>query len=188
MSNGLARVAIASRQPSLVKSGSWIAQKRRAFLVGLVPALVVLAAITIAPALYLLVVSLTPLNLTMPQTAWNFSRPLDNYLQLPADERFVNSVWVQVKLSVLTVGLQLLAGLAVALILNTHSRFIEAVRTTFLVPMVLPPIVVASIWKVLYTPDVSPIYRLLATVGLRPGAMITSPDYALWGIVIADVW
>jgi multiple sugar transport system permease protein len=36
-----------------------------------------------------------------------------------------------------------------------------ATRTAFLIPMVLPPIVVALIWKILYTPDVSPLHRAL---------------------------
>ena len=45
----------------------WSARRKRAFVLGLAPALVVLAAITIAPAVYLVLTSLTPLNLTMPR-------------------------------------------------------------------------------------------------------------------------
>jgi multiple sugar transport system permease protein len=167
----------------------WAAQQRRAFLAGLVPALVVLAVITLAPAVYLLVTSLTPLNLALPeQTAWNFSRPWRNYAELLQDERFGNSVWVQVRLSAFTVALQILAGLGVALMLNARSRVLEAIRTTFLIPMVLPPIVVAIIWKVLYTPDISPLHRFLAFIGLPIPSLITSPQLALWAIAIADVW
>ncbi|MBA2450315.1 MAG: sugar ABC transporter permease [Chloroflexi bacterium] len=166
----------------------WAAERRRAFVLGLIPALAVLAVVTLAPAIYLVVTSFTPLNLTLPGTAWNFSDPLRNYEALLSDTRFHNSLFVQVKLSAATVVLQLLAGLAVALMLNTQSRFLEAVRTTFLIPMVLPPIVVAIIWKVLYTPDISPIHQFLAAIGRPAPAMITSPDYALWSVIIADVW
>lgn len=132
--------------------------------------------------------SLTPLDLTRPETAWNFSRPLVNYLELLQDRRFHNSLWVQVKLSAATVGLQLLGGLAVALLLNTRSRFLEACRTMFLIPMVLPPIVVAIIWKVLYTPDISPVLWALGSMGLPVPSPITEPHLALWAIVLADVW
>ena len=152
------------------------------------PALAVLAVVTLAPAVYLVVTSFTPLNLTLPATAWNFSDPVGNYLRLLRDRRFGNSVWVQFKLSFFTVVLQLLIGLAVAMLLNARTRFVEAVRTTFLIPMVLPPIVVAIIWKVLYTPDISPVHWFLKAIGHPMGAMITSPDYALWSIIIADVW
>jgi multiple sugar transport system permease protein len=184
---------IASSRPSVPRAAAaptgWAAQQHRAFLLGLVPALVVLAAITLAPAVYLVVTSLTPLNLALPeQTAWNFSRPWRNYAELLQDERFSNSVWVQVRLSFFTVVLQILAGLSVALMLNSRSRVLEAIRTTFLIPMLLPPIVVAIIWKVLYTPDVSPLHRLLAFIGLPIPSLITSPQLAIWAITIADVW
>ena len=66
---------------------------------------------------------------------------------------------MQIKLSFWTVSLQLLLGLGLALLLNIKSRLLEALRTVFLIPMVLPPIVVAIIWKVIYTPDISPMHR-----------------------------
>jgi multiple sugar transport system permease protein len=170
-------------------SGSAEAQRKRAFLLGLLPALVVLAAITIAPAIYLFVTSLTPLDMTRSEeTSLNFTKPWTNYAELYTDKRFHNSIWVQVKLSTVTVLLQLLMGLGIALLLNTPSRLLEAVRTTFLIPMVLPPIVVALIWKVLYTPDVSPIHRLFNFVGFPIESLITNPKLALWAIAVADTW
>jgi multiple sugar transport system permease protein len=169
-------------------SAGWQAEQRRAFLLGLAPALLVLAAITLAPAIYLVVTSLTPLNLINPESGLDFSDPPLNYREAFADPRFVNSVWVQVKLSLATVISQLLVGLGVALLLNARSRFLEAIRTTFLVPMVLPPIVVAIIWKVLYTPDVSPLHRALAFIGLPVSSLITDPDTALWAVAAAETW
>ena len=85
----------------------WEAARRRSFQLGLVPALFVLASITVAPGLFLLVTSLTPLNLAVPSTWFDFSYPLGNYVDLMADERFVNSVVVQLHLSTIGVALQL---------------------------------------------------------------------------------
>jgi multiple sugar transport system permease protein len=177
-------------RPRAARAGarSWAAQRRRALGLGLLPALLVLAAITFAPAVYLILTSLTPLNLTRPGTAWDFSTPGANFAELLADERFTGSVGVQVRLSVVTVLLQILAGLGVALLLHRRSRAVEAVRAAFLVPMVLPPIVVAIIWKVIYTPEISPLHRLLAAAGLPVGSLITHPTWALWAIALADVW
>jgi multiple sugar transport system permease protein len=186
--NMLSQYAGADGSAAQARQTPWQVQHRRDLLFGLTPALGVLAAVTLAPAVYLVVTSFTPLNLTLPATAWNFSDPFGNYLALVRDRRFGNSVWVQLRLSFYTVLLQLLIGLAIAMLLNVRARFVEAVRTTFLIPMVLPPIVVAIIWKVLYTPDISPVHWFLKWSGHPMGAMITSPDYALWSIVIADVW
>jgi multiple sugar transport system permease protein len=166
----------------------WAAQQRRAFLAGLMPALIVLAAITAGPALYLIVTSLTPLTPVNPDTAFDFSDPLGNYQAIVGTDEFWRSVWVQVELSSVTVVTQLLAGLGLALLLDRPSKFLEALRAGFLVPMVLPPIVVALIWKVIYTPDISPLHHLLAWLGVPIHSLITDPSTAIWAIAVADTW
>ena len=162
--------------------------QHRFFMFCVAPSLAVLAIITLLPALYLLATSFTPLNLTRPETQWDFSEPLISYRQLLVDDRLANSVWVQIKLSFWTVSLQLLIGLALALLLNIKSRLLEALRTVFLIPMVLPPIVVAIIWKVIYTPDISPMHGIFKAIGWNVPALITDPNWALTAIIIADTW
>ena len=162
--------------------------QQRFFVFCVAPSLAVLALITLLPSLYLLATSFTPLNLTRPETQWDFSQPFVSYGQLVSDSRLHNSVWVQVKLSFWTVVLQLLIGLGLALLLNMRTRLLEALRTVFLIPMVLPPIVVAIIWKVIYTPDISPMHGIFRALGLNVPALITDPNWALTSIIIADTW
>jgi multiple sugar transport system permease protein len=163
-------------------------QQRRFFVLCVAPSLAVLAVITLLPSLYLLATSFTQLNLTRPETLWDFSQPLESYRQLLSDSRLHNSLWVQAKLSFWTVLFQLLIGLGLALLLNMRSGLLEALRTVFLIPMVLPPIVVAIIWKVIYTPDISPMHGLFRALGWNVPALITDPDWALTSIIIADTW
>jgi len=163
-------------------------RQRLALLGGLLPAMVLLAALTLAPALYLFVVSLTPATPTNPSSLTDFSAPAQNYLSALADERFTESLWVQLKLSASTVIAQTVLGLGVALLLDRRARLVQALRTIFLIPMVLPPIVAALIWKILYTPDVSPLHRVLAAVHLPVSSLITNPHTALWAIAFADTW
>lgn len=166
----------------------WHQARRRAYAAGLAPALVVLAAITLLPLLALITTSLTPLSLTDPAGTFHFRDLLGNYRHLLEDERFLNSLWVQAKLSLVGVGLQLLIGLALALLLNTGTRLAGGVRALFLIPMVLPPIVVALIWKILYTPDISPMHALLEQAGLPLRSLLANAGTALWAIVAADTW
>jgi len=117
------------------------------------PAVVVLVLVTVLPLLYLVVTSFTPLDLTNPSSRrW---AGLTNYRQLAADGRFWNSVWVQ----------------GAALVLDRvapdghrlrhrapaeRAPALPRVGTRCLHrPMVLPPVVVALIWKILFTPDIS---------------------------------
>ena len=124
------------------------------------PALVVLAVITVVPALYLVGASLTPLSLVNPASLLDFSNPLRNYAELLHDP-VPRSLVMQLQLSSpdgdAAIGGRAGAGAAA----QRPCRFFEAMRTVFLIPMVLPPIVVALIWKIIYTPDISPLHRLL---------------------------
>jgi multiple sugar transport system permease protein len=174
---------------AVAPSGYTIARRQRlAVLGGLLPAMLLLAALTLAPVLYLFVISLTPPTPTNPASLTDFSSPAQNYLSALGDERFTESLWVQLKLSASTVTAQTLLGLGVALLLNRRARLVAALRTVFLIPMVLPPIVAALIWKILYTPDISPLHRSIAALGLPISSLITNPDTALWAIAFADTW
>ncbi len=169
-------------------AGGWQAERRRAFAFGLAPALAVLLVITLLPAAALLVGSLTPLSLTDPAGTFRFDDPLVNYRHLLEDERFLGSIGTQLQLSVASVALQLGVGLGLALLLDGRSAVLRATRTVFLIPMVLPPIVVALIWKIIYTPDVSPVHRALEAAGWPVRSLIANPDTALWAIAFADTW
>jgi multiple sugar transport system permease protein len=165
---------------------SWSRTRRVVFVAFLVPAVTVLFLVTVLPLLYLVATSFTPLDMTNPGSLrW---AGLTNYRQLAADGRFWNSVWVQAQLSFWTVTLQMGIGFAIALLLNGRMRFLELVRTTFIVPMVLPPVVVALIWKILFTPDVSILDWALGLVGLPQPAWLADPRLALWAVIVADVW
>ena len=164
------------------------AERRRFNRWALTPSLIILFLIAVVPALYLLAASFTPFQLTTPGSATDFSTPLRNYRLLPGDPRFVNSLFVQAKLSFWGVLFQVLLGMLLALLLNVQSRFVEFARTFFLIPMVLPPIVVAVIWKLIYTPDISPLYYAAGLLNVTLPSLTSSVDFALMSIIIADTW
>jgi len=154
----------------------------------LAPSLVILFVIAALPALYLLAASLTPFQLVNPGSSTDFSEPLRNYRLLPGDPRFINSLIVQAKLSFWGVLFQVLLGMLLALLLHTRSRFVALARTFFLIPMVLPPIVVGVIWKLVYTPDISPIYYVAGLLHVTMPSLTSSVNFALTAIIIADTW
>ncbi len=163
-------------------------RRTRFFWILLSPALAVLAVVTIVPFFFLVTTSLTPLNLARPATWWDFRAPLANFAELVSDHRFLDSIGVQLRLSIFTVSFQMLLGLGAALLLNSRLRFLEAIRALFIIPMVLPPIVVAIMWKVLFTPDISVLNWLLGMLSLPQPAWLADPRLALPAIIIADIW
>ena len=165
---------------------SWIRTRRRVFGVFLAPSLAVLVLVTLLPLVFHVATSFTPQDMSNPASLrWS---GLTNYRELTRDGRFWNSVWVQARLSFWTVSLQLVVGLAIALLLNGRMRLLGLVRATFIVPMVVPPVVVALIWKILFTPDISILDWALGLLRFPQPAWLVDPEFALWAIIIADVW
>ncbi len=174
--------------PKLGLARRFDGQRRQFYNRLLLPAMVTLMVVTLLPTIYLFVVSLTPLDLSRPETVWDFSQPFAQYRTVLEDPRLHNSLWVQAKLSFWSVVFQVALGFLFALLLNVNSKVLLALRTVFLIPMVLPPIVVAIIWKVLYTPDISPMHWAMESMGFVIPSLITDPGWALTAIIIADVW
>ena len=169
-------------------SVTWHTRQRNAYLLGLTPSLVVLIALTLVPAVALVITSLTPFSLTQPQTSFNFAQPLQNYQQLLHDDRFLHSLVTQIKLSLVSVFFQVLIGLLLALLLNGRTWILQGARTLLLIPMVLPPIIVALIWKIIYTPDISPLHQVLEMLGYPLDSLLANPSTALWAVAVADIW
>jgi len=169
---------------------AWDTARRKFYTTLLLPAVIILTLITLLPVLYLIATSFTP---------WDLSRPgslefigLRNYARLLfEDERFWHSVWVQVKLSVMTVPLQVIIGLALAiyLYLQQQVRQLMAVfRNIFMIPMVIPPVVAALMWRILFTPQVSIVIWGMGVLGLPRTAWLGHPTLALVAIAIGNIW
>ena len=94
----------------------------------LAPSLVVLVVIAGLPALYLIVVSLTPFQLVKPGSASDFSAPLPELSSARRRSALPQFAAGQAKLSFWGVLLQVLFGMLLALLLHT-SRFVEFART-----------------------------------------------------------
>jgi multiple sugar transport system permease protein len=167
-------------------SGGYGLRRRRFHLCMLAPTAIVLFAVTIVPTLYLIGTSFTSLTLSRPGSLALIG--LGNYTKMLHDERFLNSLVVQARLSTASVALQVILGLGIALLLQGRYRYRQVTRGLFIIPMVLPPVVVAIVWKILLSPDISVINWALASLGLPAEAWLANPSTALWGIVLADTW
>lgn len=160
---------------------------RRFFIAILAPALLALFLLTIVPFIYMVVSSFTP---------WNLSRPnsfrfigLQNYVELLRDTRFWHSIGIQIRITLLGVPAMLTLGMLQALYLYwSRLRIMAYLRSFFIIPMVIPPIVAALIWRILFTPSVSIVDWALKSLGLPHPVWLSDPTLALVAIIIADVW
>jgi multiple sugar transport system permease protein len=171
-----------------VAAASYLRQRRRFVWAAMAPSLLFLVVVAGLPTVFLLVTSLTPGTLVDAGSLSDFSEPWRNYQLLGSDERFTGSLVVQARLSLYTVVLQVLLGTGLAVLVHSGQERWKSLRHLFVIPMVLPPIVVGVIWKLIYTPDISPIYQAARALGVALPAFTTHVDFALASIVIADTW
>lgn len=113
---------------------------------------------------------------------------LRNYKNLFVDEAFRESFWVTIKFASVVVVLEMLVGVGLALLLDRNIRGMSLLRTIFILPMMIAPIVVGLMWRYMYHPSVGIFNRTLTDWGFEPIPWLSDSTWSLISIIIADVW
>jgi len=113
---------------------------------------------------------------------------LRNYTKLLGDESFRESLTVTLKFSAIVVVTEMLVGVGLALLLDRNIRGISVLRTIFILPMMIAPIVVGLMWRYMYHPSVGIFNRTLKNWGFEPIPWLSDSGWALASIIIADIW
>jgi len=111
-----------------------------------------------------------------------------NYVTLLADESFRESTMVTLKFSSIVVVTEMVVGVGLALLLDRNIRGISVLRTIFILPMMIAPIVVGLMWRYMYHPSVGIFNRTLKDWGFEPVPWLSESGWALASIIIADIW
>jgi multiple sugar transport system permease protein len=168
---------------------------RRARLQGTGPDLA-LPYLLLAPAvLIVLAVLVYPLwdGLRASTKFYRYGKPLrdvgwDNYARLWEDEQFRNALWVTVRFVTLSVGIETVLGLALALFCLREFRGIRLLRTVLIMPMVITPVVVAIVFRLIYASDAGMLTAVSEALGGGPIQILGHPSRAFLGLVALDVW
>lgn len=166
---------------------SFEARERRFALALLLPALAVLLLTTTAPLVYLGWNSLHRLDLGMPWLS-GFAG-LDNYLRMGGDPRFWNSLLLTAIYTGSTVVLQVVVGLALALLVLQIPRGQGLLRVAAILPIVLAPVVVGLFWRTLVlAPDFGLVDLVSRALGLGSHNWLGDPQLALISVIAIHTW
>jgi multiple sugar transport system permease protein len=150
-----------------------------------------------APAvivLFLIVVLPIGFNLYLAFTKWTvgLGQPrfigLDNFIELFSDARVWNGIKVMVLFSGLSLFLELVLGLLIAVYFNREFRGSEAVQAIYILPFAATPVAVALIWRVMLNPEIGVLNYLLRSIGLPGSLWVSSEQTAVLSLVMVDVW
>jgi multiple sugar transport system permease protein len=167
----------------------WVRARRHAAMLPyllMLPALLLLAGM-IYPFCLGVYYSLTSYFLQYPHL-FRFIG-LGNYLKLPGDPLFVYSVKFTLAYTAVAVLIQVSLGIGVALLL--HGRIIGrgVLRAMMLMPLMMPPVITALMWKVMMASTKAGILNhLLGLVGLGPVNWLGSVNAAMVSVLIIDTW
>jgi multiple sugar transport system permease protein len=115
------------------------------------------------------------------------SYSLDNFSYLFGDPLFLKSVWITIVYCLIVNPLQIALALALALLVNARIPAVGLWRTLIFLPVAVPQSVSAVVWGIAYRPD-GPFNAALAALGLPPQPFLTSPDQALFSIILLVSW
>ena len=158
----------------------------------LTPAVITMAVVTGYPLIQAFLISLRSWDLTRPELGHPFIG-LGNYQNVLDDPAFWQSAGVTITFVVLAVTLEIVLGLAIALMLNRPFVGRRWVRMLALLPWAVPSVVNAIMWKWILNPTFGSLNGLLYEIGILETARdyviwLGEPDLALIMVVIADVW
>ena len=152
----------------------------------MLPALVLLLGIFAAPMLHYLWLS------TQAQTVLTGLEPVgvggQQWLRLLHDARFWQDTWQTLRFSAASVGLEMVLGLAIALLLHQPLRGRGTLRTLSLLPWALPTTVMALGWRWIFNEPYGPINQLLQGLGLSGVPFLSDPAITWLAAVWADTW
>lgn len=152
----------------------------------LAPMLGFLLLFELWPFLVMLDQSLHALSYTQPTLQGQFVG-FDNYRKLVFDSDFFHSVRLTLLFLLISIPIELVLGLAVAVLLSYHL-WLKWIVSFLLIPMVLAPIVVGLTARLNLNPDFGLIGIWLRTLGVAPNGMLADGDLAFLTLVAVDVW
>lgn len=153
----------------------------------LAPAVIVMTIALMYPIGYMIYASFLDWNPSQRIGEADFVG-LRNYVNLWSDEAFIESFLVTIKFAAIVVSLEMFVGVGLALLLDRNIRGMSVLRTLFILPMMIAPIVVGLMWRYMYHPTVGIFNRTLKSMGLEPIPWLSNGDWAFTSVIIADVW
>ena len=113
-----------------------------------------------------------------------------NYYYLLQDPDWWNAVWNTLVFTAVSLTVETILGLAIALALNAHFRGRGLLRAAVLIPWAIPTVVSAQMWNWMYHDVFGVINHALMGLGLisTPIAWTASPDTALLAVILVDIW
>jgi multiple sugar transport system permease protein len=111
-----------------------------------------------------------------------------NYVRMVGDDQFWNGLYVTALLYFLSLAIQLICGTILALLLFRARKLPGIMRSLFISPFMMPPVVAGMMWLVILDPSLGAANYILTSLGLPPSAWLASPGFVVPTLALIDTW
>jgi len=181
----MAVITSARGAPRESRAKTWLS--RHASLVFVLPAVIFVLAMIVAPIVFTLGLSFFQWSGSATQSPQSVG--IDNYATLlTKDPRFGAAVIRTFIYSVAAVVIELILGLGIALLIQGKFRGQNLIKSLILLPMMATPVAIGMAWLLMLEPNVGMFNAVLRNIGLPPQPWLGSEQQALPSLIVVDIW
>jgi multiple sugar transport system permease protein len=127
---------------------------------------------------------------------WSLGTPIEsrkyigweNFVWAWQDPALFNSIKVTLIFTAFAVTAELFLGLLIAFLLEKGMKGIALLRTVFIIPIMIAPVVVGLLWRYLFDANFGLINHIVSLFGFEPIVWLGTPGLALPAVIITDIW
>jgi multiple sugar transport system permease protein len=154
----------------------------------LLPAIAILVLLTLYPTAKLLRMSVSEISVgSDASVTWEYVG--DKHVRTAIEDPVVGvAIRNTLVFVVIVVICEVTLGLILALLISRTTRMTAVYRTIFLLPLLMPPIAIGTMWKLMYDYNYGLFNMILGLAGIQGPTWTADPNLAMMCIIIVDIW
>lgn len=153
----------------------------------MLPTMIFLGVTALLPLLYSVYLSFFKYKINLPNAVPIFNG-LGNYIKMFTDKTLAVSTGNTVLFAVISVALELVIGIIVAMVLCSDMLWVKICTTILLIPMIMAPVAIGTTWRMMLDGTTGIINYLLSFLGIPSINWLSNPKYAMPAVIFVNVW
>jgi multiple sugar transport system permease protein len=153
----------------------------------LAPAVVIYLLLAALPIVNLFVMSVHDIRWVEGASVWTFVGAR-HFAALAGDTLVRAGLINTAVFALLSVAAEMVLGFLLAVLVSRALSGRVVYRTIFLLPILIPGIVIGAIWKLMYNPDFGIINQVLGLIGVAGRDWLGDGTLAFLSVVVVDIW
>lgn len=153
----------------------------------LAPTMIFLGITALMPLMHSVYLSFFRMKLNLPNQKIRFVG-LANFAKMLSDSLLHTSALNTLVFAVISVALETVLGLMIAMTICSDKRWAKAVTSVFTIPMIMAPVAIGTLWRMMLDASTGVVNYLLSFLGIAPVQWLSDPFTAMCSVIFVNVW